>query len=160
MPANPSEPLARPRGRALFIPLLLFLATCGTVLWTGATLVLQREPSSLGELLTGWVYAIPLMGILTCHEFGHYIAARRHGVAASLPYFLPLYKLSPFGTLGAVITMPPIRSRNALLDIGAAAPPARARDPHTVPGWLPRALPMAPQPRCRAARCGYEWEAW
>ncbi|MEY2931022.1 MAG: hypothetical protein RL033_1771 [Pseudomonadota bacterium] len=122
MPANPSEPLATPRGRALFIPLLLFLATCGTVLWTGATLVLQREPSTLRELLTGWVYAIPLMGILTCHEFGHYIAARRHGVAASLPYFLPLYKLSPFGTLGAVITMPPIRSRNALLDIGAAGP--------------------------------------
>lgn len=111
-----------PRGRALFVPLLLFLATCGTVLWTGATLVLQREPGSLSELLTGWVYALPLMGILTCHELGHYIAARRHGVAASLPYFLPLYKLSPFGTLGAVITMPPIRSRNALLDIGAAGP--------------------------------------
>lgn len=131
MPANESEPPPRssrpltaplPRGRALFIPLLLFLATCGTVLWTGALLVLQRDPSSLSELLTGWVYALPLMGILTCHELGHYIAARRHGVAASLPYFLPLYKLSPFGTLGAVITMPPIRSRNALLDIGAAGP--------------------------------------
>jgi membrane-associated protease RseP (regulator of RpoE activity) len=130
MPASPSEPSSAPepgrleavRGRALFIPLFLFVATCGTVLWTGATLVLQREPASLPELLTGWVYALPLMGILTCHEFGHYIAARRHGVAASLPYFLPLYKLSPFGTLGAVITMPPIRSRNALLDIGAAGP--------------------------------------
>jgi membrane-associated protease RseP (regulator of RpoE activity) len=129
MPANESEPPAPPaggallpRGRALYVPLLLFLATWGTVLWTGATLVLQREPGSWSELLTGWVYAVPLMGILTCHELGHYIAARWHGVAASLPYFLPLYKLSPFGTLGAVITMPHIRSRSALLDIGAAGP--------------------------------------
>src|SRR5688572_16220033 len=131
MPANESEPPAPPAsadvallpsGRALYVPLLLFLATWGTVLWTGATLVLQRAPGSWPELLTGWVYAVPLMGILTCHELGHYIAARWHGVAASLPYFLPLYKLSPFGTLGAVITMPHIRSRNALLDIGAAGP--------------------------------------
>ncbi len=118
----PSRVALLPRGRALLIPLLLFLATCGTVLWTGATMVLQREPGSGSELLAGWVYALPLMGILTCHELGHYIAARRHGVAASLPYFLPLYKLSPFGTLGAIITMPAIRSRNALLDIGAAGP--------------------------------------
>jgi membrane-associated protease RseP (regulator of RpoE activity) len=63
------------------------------------------------------------MAILSCHEFGHYIAARIHGVPASLPYFLPLPELSPFGTLGAIITMPErIRSRNALLDIGAAGP--------------------------------------
>jgi len=114
--------LAPPRGRALVVPLLLFLATCGTVLWTGANYVTGADPGSFAELLRGWPFAVPLMSILTCHEFGHYIAARRHGVAASLPYFLPLYKLSPFGTLGAVITMPPIRSRNALLDVGAAGP--------------------------------------
>lgn len=123
MAHHPSEGgLPPPRGRALLIPVLLFLATCFTVLWTGAAYVGGREPASLAELLRGWVYALPLMLILTCHEFGHYIAARRHGVAASLPYFLPLWKLSPFGTLGAVITMPPIRGRNALLDVGAAGP--------------------------------------
>jgi membrane-associated protease RseP (regulator of RpoE activity) len=44
-------------------------------------------------------------------------------VPASLPYFLPLPLLSPFGTMGAVIAMPRrIKSRNALLDIGAAGP--------------------------------------
>jgi membrane-associated protease RseP (regulator of RpoE activity) len=63
------------------------------------------------------------MSILLCHELGHYVAARIHRVPASLPYFLPLPVVSPFGTLGAVIGMPErIRSRNALLDIGAAGP--------------------------------------
>jgi membrane-associated protease RseP (regulator of RpoE activity) len=60
---------------------------------------------------------------LLVHESGHYIAARVHRVPASLPYFLPLPVLNPFGTLGAVIVMPErIRSRKALLDIGAAGP--------------------------------------
>jgi membrane-associated protease RseP (regulator of RpoE activity) len=70
----------------------------------------------------GWRFALALLSILLAHEFGHYIAARIHRVPASLPYFLPL-PLPPFGTLGAVILMPDrIRSRNALLDIGAAGP--------------------------------------
>jgi membrane-associated protease RseP (regulator of RpoE activity) len=108
----------------MLTPALLFLATCASVLWTGAGMANEwRSPETLAELAGGWVYALPLMSILTCHEFGHYIAARLHGVPASLPYFLPLPLVSPFGTLGAVIAMPErIRSRNALLDIGAAGP--------------------------------------
>jgi membrane-associated protease RseP (regulator of RpoE activity) len=63
------------------------------------------------------------MAILLCHEFGHYIAARLHKVNASLPYFIPVPVISPFGTMGAVIAMrDPIRERRALLDIGAAGP--------------------------------------
>jgi membrane-associated protease RseP (regulator of RpoE activity) len=110
------------RRTAIAVPALLFTATLLSVFWTGARLS-GVNPRSLHELLLGWTYAVPLMAILLCHEFGHYIAARIHGVPASLPYFLPLPELSPFGTLGAVITMPDrIRSRNALLDIGAAGP--------------------------------------
>jgi membrane-associated protease RseP (regulator of RpoE activity) len=68
-------------------------------------------------------FAIPLLSILVTHEAGHYLAARWHGEHASLPYFLPLPFLSPFGTLGAVIVAPErLRSRRALLDIGAAGP--------------------------------------
>jgi hypothetical protein len=68
-------------------------------------------------------YTGALLGILVCHEFGHYIAARLHRVDASLPYFIPLPIVSPFGTMGAVIRMRSvIPTRRALLDIGAAGP--------------------------------------
>ena len=62
------------------------------------------------------------MSILGAHELGHYVLARRHGVSASLPYFIPLPLLG-FGTLGAVIRVRDrIPTRNALVDIGAAGP--------------------------------------
>jgi membrane-associated protease RseP (regulator of RpoE activity) len=65
------------------------------------------------------------MGILTCHEFGHYIAGRRRGVDVSLPYFIPMPPVLTFGTLGAVIRMrKPIEQRDALFDVGAAGPVA------------------------------------
>ncbi len=61
------------------------------------------------------------MLILTCHEFGHYFAAKHHGVGASLPYFIPSPSL--FGTFGAVIRMSPyIPNRKALFDIASAGP--------------------------------------
>jgi membrane-associated protease RseP (regulator of RpoE activity) len=65
------------------------------------------------------------MLILTVHEFGHYLMARRHGMEASLPYFIPV---PPFlglniGTFGAFISMrEPMPNRKALFDVGAAGP--------------------------------------
>jgi membrane-associated protease RseP (regulator of RpoE activity) len=57
--------------------------------------------------------------ILLCHEFGHYFMARKHHVDATLPYFIPAPSI--IGTFGAVIKMrSPLRSKRALLDIGAA----------------------------------------
>jgi membrane-associated protease RseP (regulator of RpoE activity) len=121
MPETPAD--TQRDAPRVWTPALLFLLTCASVLWTGASMIGRGLPETFGELSRGWVYAVPLMAILTCHEFGHYIAARIHRVPASLPYFLPLPMISPFGTLGAVIAMPErIRSRNALLDIGAAGP--------------------------------------
>jgi membrane-associated protease RseP (regulator of RpoE activity) len=79
----------------------------------------------MGIMLWGspWTFAATLLAILVVHESGHYLTARLHHVRSSLPYFLPLPLLNPFGTLGAVILMPDrIRSRRALLDIGAAGP--------------------------------------
>lgn len=68
-----------------------------------------------------------LLTILTAHELGHWIAARVHRVDATLPYFIPMPLLSPFGTMGAVIRMKGvIPTRRALLDIGASGPLAGA----------------------------------
>jgi membrane-associated protease RseP (regulator of RpoE activity) len=84
---------------------LLFVATCASCVVSG-----------------GPIFAATLMTILTCHEMGHYVVARRHGVEVSLPYFIPLPYVS-MGTLGAVIKMKaPIERRNALIDVGAAGP--------------------------------------
>jgi membrane-associated protease RseP (regulator of RpoE activity) len=102
---------------------LLFALTVWTVFAAGRLYVMSEaipEPA----WYAGWPFAVPLLLILVAHEFGHYFAARWHGVPASLPYFIPLPPvLSPFGTMGAIIVMPGrIRSARALLDIGAAGP--------------------------------------
>jgi membrane-associated protease RseP (regulator of RpoE activity) len=75
-----------------------------------------------GEVLESLQFAVAALTILGAHELGHYVLARRHGVSASLPYFIPLPLLG-FGTLGAVIRVRDrIPTRNALVDIGAAGP--------------------------------------
>lgn len=107
--------------------LALFLATVVSVFYTGlewGNVRIGEGPLGLLQALPrGWPFAVPLLAILLVHEFGHYIAARIHRVDASLPYFIPLPVLSPFGTMGAVIAMRGrIRSRDALLDIGASGP--------------------------------------
>ena len=90
--------------RQAAIHLGLFVAACVTTTW-----------------LQGATFAATLMSILVCHELGHYVVARRHGVDVSLPYFIPLPV--SLGTLGAVIKMrTPIADRNQLIDVGAAGP--------------------------------------
>lgn len=103
------------------LPLLLLALTFASMLWAGATQVHLRAPGSLRELVDGWVFAVPFLAIMLSHELGHYVAAKRHAVDASPPYFIPMPVF--LGTMGAVISMKGrIRSRDALLDIGAAGP--------------------------------------
>lgn len=105
----------------------LFLATCITTTWVGIISLHPQVPwTDLGALWPlipdGLPYSMSIMGILLTHEMGHFVLARRHGVNASLPYFLPL-PFPPVGTLGAVIRMrDKVESRSALADIGAAGP--------------------------------------
>jgi membrane-associated protease RseP (regulator of RpoE activity) len=85
------------------------------------------------NLVDGWVFALPLLGILLCHELGHYFLARRHRVEVSPPYFIPFPNL--IGTMGAFIAIrSPIYNRRQLLDIGAAGPLA---------GFVPSVLMLA-----------------
>ena len=89
--------------------------------WEYIRLVLAGDSLLLGFL----TFALPLLLILTVHEFGHFWMARRHGMDASLPYFIPV---PPFvglniGTFGAFISMrEPMPNRKALFDVGAAGP--------------------------------------
>jgi membrane-associated protease RseP (regulator of RpoE activity) len=77
----------------------------------------------LAWLASGWPYMVSLMSILLAHEFGHYLVARYHKVAVTLPNFIPLPFLSPFGTMGAFIQLKsPPTNRRVLLDIGVAGP--------------------------------------
>jgi membrane-associated protease RseP (regulator of RpoE activity) len=124
-PAPASEPAesTRPVRTRWPLNLVLFAATVWSVFEVGQAWNGKSEVPGFWGWLGGWPFAVPLLAILLCHEFGHYVAARLHRVPASLPYFIPFPKLSPFGTFGAVIVMPKrIRSANALLDVGAAGP--------------------------------------
>ena len=119
---------------------ILFFATIATTILAGSTswvFYTSQLPDTVGIgealgaifapgnlALGGLTFALPLMLILGLHELGHYFMARRHGVKASLPFFLPLPPvISPLGTLGAFISVrEPIPSRKALMDIGVTGP--------------------------------------
>ena len=74
-------------------------------------------------LADGFVFSGALLAILTAHEMGHYVACRRYGVTATLPFFIPAPPLFLAGTFGAFIKIKsPIPSRRALFDIGLAGP--------------------------------------
>jgi membrane-associated protease RseP (regulator of RpoE activity) len=76
------------------------------------------------DVLAGWSFAVPLLGILLIHELGHYFAARRYAIDTSPPFFLPIPPtVSPIGSLGAFIRLrSPVLDRRQLLDVGAAGP--------------------------------------
>ncbi len=111
--------------------LALFLLTAVTTTAAGAlhyyeflsdfgrhTVALASPQLALGGL---W-FSVPFLGFLTAHEFGHYFAARWHGLRPSLPYFLPV-PLPLTGTLGAVIVFRGhFPDRRVLFDFAAGGP--------------------------------------
>jgi membrane-associated protease RseP (regulator of RpoE activity) len=127
---QPLEPQAQqsPGPQRWWLHAILFILTFFTATVAGVGWVIQ-DPFELTNLGFGLSYAVALLFVLTCHEFGHYFAARFHHVETSLPYYIPfppipLFVLyQPFGTLGAVIRtreVPP--SKKAMFDIGVAGP--------------------------------------
>ena len=120
-----------------WLHLLLFVLTLASTIYVGASWwanrVLHYEAQdqtisllvltiNQAWLLDGLRYAVPLVGFLTVHEFGHYFAARYHGVRTSLPYYIP-FPFNGIGNFGAVISIRQrIPSTRALFDIGVAGP--------------------------------------
>ncbi len=105
----------------------LFILTFITTTIAGAQWLAGSEISwQLSFLAKGLPYSISILFIITCHEFGHYFAARLHKVDATLPYYIPFPYIPDFvnfGTMGAVIrTRSPIYTKQAMFDIGAAGP--------------------------------------
>lgn len=111
----------------------LFLATLATT--TLAGVFMSDAGASLADDYAFWTsgavwleafsYSLPVLAILFSHEMGHYLTARRHGVDASRPYFIPAPpSLSVFGTLGAFIRMRLQRRvrGDTMLRIGAYGP--------------------------------------
>jgi membrane-associated protease RseP (regulator of RpoE activity) len=97
----------------------LFLATLATLLITGYLLSLnwtQHDP-----LIGAAMFTTAMIGILGAHEMAHKLAANKHNVEATYPYFIP--GLPPFGTFGAVIQQKSLApNRDALFDLGMSGP--------------------------------------
>jgi membrane-associated protease RseP (regulator of RpoE activity) len=128
-PWKGAQPFGPPSGSGRpFLHLALFLATLLTTLIAGAILDADNGLSRAWEIvrhpalwLAGAPYSFSVLAILLAHEMGHYLACRRYGIDASLPYFVPGIPI--LGTFGAFIRIRGrITTRNALFDIGVAGP--------------------------------------
>lgn len=130
---EPAWPQADEPVRPSPVQVLLFLLTCGTTTLAGvqaspvfydryAEQELAWHHLFLPEnLVLGIPFSVTLLGILGIHEMGHFVAARRWRVRATLPYFIPIPTI--IGTMGAVIRIRSrIPNRRALFDIGVAGP--------------------------------------
>jgi membrane-associated protease RseP (regulator of RpoE activity) len=116
------------RNRWFFlVNILLFILTFFTTTVSGVEWV-NKDPFELHNFEFGLQYALAILFVLGCHEFGHYFAARYHNVETTLPFFIPWpsipgFFILNFGTLGAVIrTRSIVPSKKAMFDIGVAGP--------------------------------------
>lgn len=114
-----------PKRHPYRIHIILFVLTVFTTLIAGAL----QEGAKVWEdpflIFKGIPFSFTILSILLTHELAHYFSSRRHGMTASLPYFIPGPPIPPLpiGTFGAVIkTNPPIPNKRALLDIGVSGP--------------------------------------
>ena len=133
--------IGEPTRERWWLHIVLFLATFVTI-WMGGALLAGVQTSAIphaelglrgtGAAVLTWAersagalpFAMALMAILLAHELGHYFVARRYGIDASPPYFLPApIDLNFVGTFGAFIRLrTPVIDRRQLLDVGAGGP--------------------------------------
>ncbi len=112
----------------LFILTLITTTISGAEWMYGKPLMYFEPGLTLSETLSGVYFSIPFLGILTIHEFGHYLTAKYYNIKVTLPYYIPLwlgFVFMPFtiGTMGAFIRIKePIKSRKEYFDVGIAGP--------------------------------------
>jgi len=108
---------------------VLFVATCLSTYWAGATDWQPQRFASNGEMWqvmkANWPQGLTYMGailaILLTHEMGHFLQTVRYHIPASYPLCIPMPSL--IGTMGAVISMDGMRAnRKQIFDIGVAGP--------------------------------------
>jgi membrane-associated protease RseP (regulator of RpoE activity) len=138
--STPPRPRTR---RRVLLPLVLFLLTCASTFYTGATgwmpldhmgvgpsflstrgdpyFLLAARLAVLEHWREGLIYMGCVLAILLTHEMGHFVMAVVHRVRASLPYFVPM-PFSQIGTMGAVIVQGSNADRRQVFDIGLAGP--------------------------------------
>ena len=106
------------------INIILAALTAFTTMISGAFFFYNVNPISNPLLIyRGLPFTIAIMFVLGSHELAHYLTARRRGIKASLPFFIPLPFISPIGTLGAVIKLRgAIPDRKSLFDVGVSGP--------------------------------------
>lgn len=118
-------PKPNPRGTWVnIIMLILTLATtifAGMILWSGYVGDEIEFFSAETVLMGALTFGVPILLILGTHEMGHYLTAKRSGLSASLPFFIPAPP--PIGTFGAFISIrEPIPDRKTLFNLGVSGP--------------------------------------
>ncbi len=118
------------RESRLWLSVLLFVLTVISTFFVGSGLsdMLMLQASGGGwqpdffQPGLGLAFSAALLSILLAHELGHFLVARRLGVAVSYPFFIPM-PIFLLGTMGAFISMKqPPPDRRSLLSIAIAGP--------------------------------------
>ncbi|NPV66996.1 MAG: site-2 protease family protein [Anaerolineae bacterium] len=121
---GPLRRAVRASGRSpLWLHIALLLATIASTVYAASFLLNGADLGLAEALAAGGPFALTLLFILGVHEMGHYLAARRHGVKVTLPFFIPLPIPGSLGTMGAVIFIrSALKTRRALFDVGISGP--------------------------------------
>ncbi|MDI6819792.1 MAG: hypothetical protein QMC89_02660 [Candidatus Hodarchaeaceae archaeon] len=105
-----------PAGREnVLVNIALLLATIGATFGAGYFVIFDRYT------MYASLFSAAIMLMLGAHELGHKISAWRHGIEATMPYFIPGPNI--LGTFGAFIKIKsPIPTKEALVEMGASGP--------------------------------------
>jgi Zn-dependent protease len=125
----PKPRIEPPIPRTRTLPLILFIATLGTIaidgyLRSSTTVyeIITLKTGFIDRFLDALLFAVSLIAIIGIHELGHKISAKIDYMESSPPYFIPgIPAMIP--TFGALIFQKsPIINRDDMFDIGVSGP--------------------------------------